>query len=66
MIVFNEFVALMRKLFILCWILLATTAKASDSLQINFTTKTFVKGDTLEFSCKVPNFVALRLSLIHI
>lgn len=59
--VFNEHCRPMRKLFILCWVLLATTARASDSLQINFTTKTFVKGDTLEFSCKVPGFAALRL-----
>lgn len=51
----------MRKLFILCWILLANTVHASDSLQINLTAKTFVKGDTLEFSCKVPDFAALRL-----
>lgn len=57
----TNIVPLMRKLLFLCGVLLASAAHASDSLQINFTTKTFVKGDTLEFTCKVPQFAELRL-----
>lgn len=54
-------VPVMRKHFFLLSFLFVTAASASDSLQIQFTTKTFVKGDTLEFRCSTPYFAELKL-----
>ena len=37
------------------------TVTASDSLRIELNTRSFVKGDTIEFTCKVPGFEKLKL-----
>jgi len=47
-------------LFVL--VLAGTTVYGSDSLRVNLNTATFVKGDTLEFDCSVPNFAELRMA----
>jgi hypothetical protein len=46
---------------LLCVLFAGTAVQASDSLQISLNTKTFVKGDTLEFKCTVPEFEKLKL-----
>ena len=52
----------MRKLVCILYLFFAgVSVYGSDSLRISFTTKTFVKGDTLEFKCTVPNFAELKL-----
>lgn len=55
-------VPVMRKT--ICLFLLVFTGSlvfGSDSLLVNFSAKTLVKGDTLEFRCSVPDFAALKL-----
>lgn len=49
---------------ILLFLLLVTGpfVYGSDSLQVNLNTHTFIKGDTLEFKCIIPNFVELKLA----
>jgi len=42
--------------------LLLYTAKASDSLDVQVNKQTFKKGDTLDFSCIIPNFEKAKLS----
>ncbi len=52
----------MRTLIFFILLFTATLAYGSDSLRIEMSAKKFVKGDTLEFKCTVPNFVQLSLS----
>ena len=42
--------------------LLLYTAKASDSLDVQVNKQTFKKGDTLDFSCIIPNFEKAKLN----
>ena len=52
----------MRSAFLFfCLLFSANFLFAADSLQITMKTKTFLKGDTLEFSCSIPNFKEMRL-----
>ena len=51
----------MRTLVLILLIALVTTAYGSDSLRIDLNAKVFKRGDTLDFSCTVPNFAALKL-----
>jgi hypothetical protein len=51
----------MRKIYLLV-LLFSTGAYASDSLKVSLNTRNFGKGDTLEFTCAVPNFAEQKLS----
>ncbi len=53
----------MRRITILLLCCLSLyTAKGSDSLNIQLNKKTFKKGDTLDFSCIIPNFEEVKLN----
>lgn len=43
-------------------LLTGTMLYGSDSLQVTVNSNLFVKGDTLEFNCSIPNFAALKLA----
>lgn len=52
----------MRKTLCVCLLVcMAYFASASDSLLVNFNTKILKKGDTLEFSCSIPDYAAYEL-----
>lgn len=53
----------MRKtFFILSLFFFVSLVYGSDSLHISINNKRFVKGDTLEFQCFIPNYASLKLS----
>lgn len=54
----------MRKLLLLCGLVLSTSAMASnsDSLEVSLNKKQFKKGDTLEITCVIPDFEAKKLN----
>ena len=53
----------MRKtFFILSLFFSASHVYGSDSLHISINNKRFVKGDTLEFQCSIPDYAGLKLS----
>ncbi|MEO7529815.1 MAG: hypothetical protein ABIS69_00345 [Sediminibacterium sp.] len=51
----------MRTLVLLSMLLVAGTAFSSDSLHVELNTKTLRRGDTLDFTCTIPNFAELKL-----
>ncbi len=53
----------MRKAFlIVSFFLSAVIVYGSDSLHIDLNRKLFVKGDTLDFECSIPDYARLKLS----
>ena len=53
----------MRKTFlIVSFFLSAVIVYGSDSLHIDLNRKLFVKGDTLDFECSIPNYAQLNLN----
>lgn len=53
----------MRKAFLIVSFFLSTViVHGSDSLHIDLNRKLFVKGDTLDFECSIPNYTQLKLS----
>lgn len=50
-----------RASFFLLLFFSAILVYGSDSLRISLNTRTFVKGDTLDFTCKVPQYAELKL-----
>jgi hypothetical protein len=52
----------MRQLFFLLLFQGVTLVQASDSIRVELNTKKFTQGDTLEFTCSIPGFSALKLA----
>ena len=53
----------MRKCFLIAFLFLsAGFVQGSDSLRVALSSKQFVKGDTLEFQCAIPNYAQQKLS----
>ena len=49
-------------LLFICLLTTGSLLNAADSLQVLLNTSSFVKGDTLEFACTVPDYAKLKLA----